>query len=384
MLELVGAVQLPVRDLAALRSRIPAGAPIGAIRPDGSFWVHDLVNHTYAAVPVELRLATAHADWLVEAGHASGDVAAAADLFEQQTLPEVLRLTGTTWRPGESGQPRMVIFNGRLSGAGGYMSVGDLQPRDVFPYSNEQPTVYINADGLRPGSSGYNLTLAHEFEHLVHAYVNPGQQGWLDEGLADLISRLVTGASSSAPRLFRSQPDVQLDAWSEQPWEAAAHYEASYLWARYLMEQGGGPEALPSLIGSGASGLETIDRYAHLIGRQDGAAGLVVDWLVANMSDPAAAGAGQFGYRGLNPGVAPTAVLSADEPYDGSVHQFAGAYLELPAEAGRLLVRAEPTVPLVPATEVRGAIYWSLRGDNVDTRLTRRFDLSGVSSATRI
>ena len=39
---------------------------------------------------------------------------------------------------------------------------------------------------------------------------------------------------------FRAISDVQLTAWSEKPWEARAHYEASYLWARYLTERGGG------------------------------------------------------------------------------------------------------------------------------------------------
>ena len=141
------------------------------------------------------------------------------------------------------------------------MSAGDVLSRSVFPYSNERLIVYLSLDTARPGSSAFNGTLAHEMEHLAHFVVNPRQVGWLDEGLAELASNLIMAMPPPSLARFRAISDVQLTAWSEKPWEARAHYEASYLWARYLTERGGGTDTLADLVHAGGQGLATVDRF---------------------------------------------------------------------------------------------------------------------------
>jgi hypothetical protein len=384
-LEVIRSTAPPVRDLADLRRRVPNEAPTGRdVVPDGYFWVHDIVQHTYNLVAADLVHASQHADWYVERGREPNDVRSAAEYFEVRTFPLVTRYTGVTWTPGADGQPKLAIYLGRVPGVAGYMSSGDLYPRWAFPHSNQRPIVYLSLDSLRPGTGGFNGTLAHELEHLAHSIVNPGQQGWLDEGLAELVAKVVTENSGSAASGFRGQPDVQLNAWSEKPWEARAHYEASYLWARYLMERGGGPDALADLARAGGQGLETVERYARARGIAGGGEGLFRDWLVANLLDDTALADGRYGYGGLDQRSATVGLLRVgDQPIEGQVHQFAADYLEVDGAAPvDLVFEGTPSVALIPAAEARGTIFWSLRGDNVDTKLTRRFDLSGVQQAT--
>ncbi|MFN7210995.1 MAG: hypothetical protein ACK4P1_11505, partial [Aggregatilineales bacterium] len=64
--------------------------------------------------------------------------------------------------------------------------------------------------------------------------------------------------------------------------------------------------------------------------------------------------------------------------------QFGTYYLRLPATgAYRLSVQSEPTVRVIPTAAHSGAyLWWSNRGDDSHTRLTRAFDLRGVQRAT--
>jgi hypothetical protein len=385
-LALIQATRPPTRDLADLRARFisPARGLAASAASAEALWVNDIVNHSYRAVLVDLAYRSPHADWFVERGRGAGDLTSAVDFFEARTFPRVTELTGVQWPLGGDGQPRLAIFNGTTPGVAGYMSAGDFQPRAVFPYSNEQPIVYLSLDSLRPGTSGYNATLAHELEHLAHYTVNPTQEGWLDEGLAELVSNLVMEAPPPALSSFRAHPDTQLTAWSEKPWEARAHYEAAYLWARYLMERGGGPSALPDLIGAGGQGLVTADRYARRRGLAGGVDGLFRDWLIANLVDDAPQADGRYGYQGLDQRSAVVGTLRLDGIVaDDQVHQFAADAYELaPAAPAALEVEVATTVPLIAADDVRGSLFWSLRGDNLDTRLTRHVDLGGLSQAT--
>jgi hypothetical protein len=380
-------VRQPERNDVAIRARILSPSPVGLTAPEPAepfLWVHDVTRRTYEAVPVNLVRVSKHADWYVEKGRDPGDLDAAVEFLETRGLPGVTRLTGATWSPGAPGQPRLAIFHGRVAGVAGYMSAYDALPRTVFPYSNERPTVYLGYDARRIGGPDYNNTLTHELEHLAHFSLNPHQEGWLDEGLAELVSNLVVGASARSTSGFRARPDVQLNTWSQRPGEAGSHYQASYLWAAYLMERAGGPDALPDLLQAGGRGLETAARFARQRGLAEGAEPLFKDWLVANLvADPSRAG-GPYGYRALIDRVTTDVSLRpGDAPFQGEVHQFAGDYLNLEIDRPVWLrVELAPTVRLIDSNDTRGAFFWSGRGDSLDAHLTRSFDLTPTPTAT--
>src|SRR5439155_1544811 len=180
-----------------------------------------------------------------------------------------------------------------------------------------------------------------------------------DEGLAELVSNLVMDAGAPSLSTFRARSDTQLTAWSEKPWEARAHYEASYLWSRYLMERGGGPAALPDLVHAGGQGLVTVDRFARARGLEGGVERLFRDWLVANLVGDPAPGDGRYGYQGLDQRSALAGHLGpGDDTLEGQVHQFAANYYELSVDRPtELRIEAAPTVPLIAADDVHGAIF---------------------------
>lgn len=381
-LEELWSLEPPARDLADLRRRIPAPSSATApSAPSGVLWINDVGRGTYHTVQVELRAQTEHADWYVEQGREVRGLQRAEESFETTIWPRVWGLVGASWIPGAGGQPRIGIFYGRVPGVAGYMSSGDAYPRWAFPYSNERLFVYLNVDSARADSSSYQAALAHELEHVAHFTVNPVQEGWLDEGLAELVSEVVTGASPSV-RDFMANPDVQLNAWGPTPSEARAHYDAAYLWVRYLLERAGGVDRMPELVGAGGQGFTTVERFLERRGLGD-LRDLFEDWIVANLLDDPTAGGGRYGYRDLGAKAAVTGRLALGDHVDGRVHQFAADYYELGlAGPARLAIDVEPTVPLISSVDAHGGMFISVRGDNLDTRLTRRFDLSDTERAT--
>jgi hypothetical protein len=90
---------------------------------------------------------------------------------------------------------------------------------------NDQPTLY---EGV----------IAHELEHLLHNYSDPGELSWVDEGLADFAVFLngydVGGSHLSNHQVFYAE--TSLTRWGG----SLANYGAAYTFMQYLWEQAGG------------------------------------------------------------------------------------------------------------------------------------------------
>jgi hypothetical protein len=91
--------------------------------------------------------------------------------------------------------------------------------------SNDQPTLY---EGV----------IAHELEHLLHNYSDPGELSWVDEGLADFAVFLngydVGGSHLTYHQVFYA--DTSLTRWAG----GLQNYGAAYTFFQYLWEQAGG------------------------------------------------------------------------------------------------------------------------------------------------
>ncbi|WP_307038782.1 hypothetical protein [Agromyces ramosus] len=91
--------------------------------------------------------------------------------------------------------------------------------------ANDQPTLY---EGV----------IAHELEHLLHNYSDPGELSWVDEGLADFAVFLngydVGGSHLSNHQVFYAE--TSLTRWGG----SLANYGAAYTFFQYLWEQAGG------------------------------------------------------------------------------------------------------------------------------------------------
>jgi hypothetical protein len=91
---------------------------------------------------------------------------------------------------------------------------------------------------------------------------------------------------------------------------------------------------------------------------------------------------GRYAYADGSVKAAVTGVAARAVPFLGSIPQYAANFIDLPAGAGTATFSADASVPLLPASMDAGGMWWSNRGDNMNTRLTRQLDLSGVADAT--
>ena len=75
----------------------------------------------------------------------------------------------------------------------------------------------------------------------------------MDEGASELAMRVAGYEGAQAPLAFAAHPDVQLNAWSSQPADLLRHYQAAYLFLRYVAERAGGWDALPNVLATCAA-----------------------------------------------------------------------------------------------------------------------------------
>src|SRR6185312_3474534 len=95
----------------------------------------------------------------------------------------------------------------------------------------------------------------------------------------------------------------------------------------------------------------------------------------------ASVGDGRYSYANANFHAATTGTAARGTPFLGSVPQYAANYIDLASGAGTVTFQGDATAPLIDAP-LDGGAWWSNRGDSMDSKLTRRLDLSGVTQAT--
>src|SRR5205814_4415217 len=126
-------------------------------------------------------------------------------------------------------------------------------------------------------------TLTHEFQHMVHFARCPGQESWVDEGASELAMRVAGYEGGTEPLAFASHPDVQLNAWSTQQADLLRHYQASYLFLRYVAERAGGWGALPDMLQTCARGEQLFSAFLARDPISPDLDSLFSDWTVANL-----------------------------------------------------------------------------------------------------
>ena len=389
-------VGLPHRDLADLASRLLyGGTPIPQAVSESprewtvgdvdTFWIANTDTHKHVQIRAVLRVQTDHVQMWVEEG-ASVDLDGlrrSAERFEQQTYPTNRRLFGSEWTPGVDGDPRLVILHARkLGGVGGYFSAADEYSRLANPFSNEREMFYINLDYRTPGTEGYDSTLAHEFQHMIHWHQDRNEDAWVNEGLSMLAQHLNNLPVGNLHEVYLRQPDLQLTTWGDE--NNGPHYGASYLLMAYFLERYG-EQALRLLVEADGDGVEGFDQVLPKVGGADFEA-FFADWVMANLLDNPRLSDGRYGYALLQ---LPTPQVervrgTPFQPYAGTVSQYSVDYLELPREGlGLLRFEGDETARLVPTSPHSGRFaWWSNRGDDVNPRLTRAFDLSVLGQAT--
>jgi hypothetical protein len=114
---------------------------------------------------------------------------------------------------------------------------------DAFDWANrvgEDPSAQPWSDGNTANDRPelYEGVIAHELEHLLMNYSDPGELSWVDEGLADMAAFLngydMTGSHLTYQQVFHRE--TSLTRWGG----GLENYGASFSYFLYLWEQAGG------------------------------------------------------------------------------------------------------------------------------------------------
>ena len=112
---------------------------------------------------------------------------------------------------------------------------------DAFDWANRvgpDDSEWRDDDPANDQATLYEGVIAHELEHLLHNYSDPGELSWVDEGLADFAAFL-NGYDAGGSHLTYHQvfhADTSLTRWAG----GLQNYGASYTFFQYLWEQAGG------------------------------------------------------------------------------------------------------------------------------------------------
>jgi immune inhibitor A len=351
------------------------------------FWVGNTDTSEQYQITATLRAMTPHLYMWVEDGHPmdQAELERSAQRFEESTYPTNRALFGSEWTPGVDNDVRLTILNTHRLGrsVAGYYSSADEFSRLVNPFSNEREMFYINLDVLRPGTRGYDSTLAHEFQHMIHWAKDRNEDTWVSEGFSTLAEYLNDYGPGTYSESYLRASDTQLTAWALTDQPTLPHYGASFLFSLYFWEHFG-EDGVRRVVAEQADGTAGFD--ALLASQQLSFDDVFADWIVANYLDNAEVGEGRYGYEGLN---LPSPQCSEEHStyptqQRSTVHQYGADYILLEGEGDlRVVFQGAPEVRVVPNRPHSGRYqWWSNYGDESDMTLTRAFDLSGLDKAT--
>jgi hypothetical protein len=395
--------QLKLRPPKPIAHVVRTTSPNYPLGHRDNFWVLGEDQLRYFVLHATIRAETPHLYIYVQNGLKVSQAAltAAATHFERSTYPTDRSFFGSEWLPGVDGDPHITCLLGNLksSGAAGFYSAEDEYPPLVYPYSNAREMFYINTNSL-PGSGEFDVTLAHEFQHMIHWHVHSRDNAWLNEGMS-MVAQRINGYPNSVQGeadTFLGTPSTQLNTWSDG--DNTAHYGGAYLFLIYLYDRFGRTILHDMVADHAYTDFQLVSDVLHKLRIKETADQVFADWIVANAIDNGHVAGGKYAYRDLTstvlptdvslPGVTPTATPSANAnplmplPHTGALPPYATDYYAFPSiqklKPFRLQFNAATTVPLV-STPMSAPFWWSNRGDLMDTRLVRSVDLSHVHSA---
>ena len=291
-----------------------------------TFWASDFQDGTFYSLTATCARVGTHAYIYVEDGQdVDGSVLdRIRDEFDSTIYPKDTSVFGSEPRPGVDGDERVYLllldirdgWNGTtVTGyiAGYFHSLNEYPNADLPAderYSNEKEMIYIDLNPAQAGSEASLGTVAHEFQHMIHWWMDSGhdEETWVNEGCSDLAqyvcgygyprSHLVTGSPSSPG--FLEKPDHQLTltgpAWSSPTNKVLASYGASFMWTLYLWEHYGGDDTIRRLVGEQANGIQGVNDALAAVGTGDRFEQVFRRWAAANYLDD---GEGALGYRSI-------------------------------------------------------------------------------------
>jgi hypothetical protein len=405
MLERLSTSIVPISDPISLAERLSgetgipkvlaesaAPIPLGTVQ---TFWASNVDTVENFQVEAELVYATPHVYFWVEQGvrYDFDELQALVDEFEEVSYPTVRAFFGSEWSPGVDGDPHlyMLLANGLGNSIAGYYSSSDQYSPLAHEYSNGHEMFYLMASNIDLGSDFTAGVLAHEFQHMVHWYLDRNEETWMNEGFSELAAHLSGFDVGGMDFEFALDPDQTLTQWPSGPGQAGGHYGQAFLLLTYFLDRFGA-EATQALVANPANGFDSIDQTLTDLGIVDETGGepleadhVFLDWALALLLQDATVGDGRFAYTSYHlapqPAYAETVGECPVSDQRRSVSQYGVDYLRITCPGRhRLAVEGTSLVPILPVGPHSGDFaFWSNRGDESDMTLSRAFDLTSVS-----
>ena len=394
--------QVPINDLVELAARLGGKPDVPRVLATSADPIPLGTQQTFNAsntdtdenftLTASLRYATPHVYFWVENGVqvADEEIQALVDRFENKSYPTDREFFGSEWTPGVDGDPHLYILYATGLGssvAGYYSSVDEYSPL-AHPFSNGHEMFYINADNTGLAEEFTSGVLAHEFQHMIHWYLDSNEESWLNEGASELAAFLNGFDLGGFDQSYAANTDVQFNFWPDMHEEdTSPHYGVGFLFLDYYLNRFGA-EATKTLVRAEANGLESIDQALAALGVVDDgtsramkAEDLFAEFATAlYLNDPAVAD-GRYAFTNYPEAPMPRlAEVISDCPtgvQNRDVAQFGIDYIQIRCSGEyRLRFAGASTVSALPVDPANGDYaVWSNRGDESDMSLTRAFDL---------
>ncbi len=392
---------LPERDQRLLAMRLKnSGQEIPKTIPDAglgfqlgdtdSFWVTDNQKTPPEQFQVEatLKYVTDHSYWWVENEFNVNDEALkrSAERFETETYPTNRAFFGSEWSPGVDNDVRVHIFMGNVPGVAGYFSASNSYSKLAEPYSNEREMFFINLRAMSPGTDYFDGVLSHEFQHMIHWNQDRNEDTWINEGLSELATFINGYGVSNFVGAFSHAPDTQLTSWADNTGGSSlANYGGSFLFMAYFLQRFG-EEVMQAVVANPNNGVAGFDIALVEQGYDERFNDVFADFLIANYLHNSTVNNGLWNYNNLSISPVNTTERYSIYPVEQqtTVYQYGGDYIELTGN-GNLTIEftGSTRVNVVDNRAHSGNYQWySHRGDESNTQLTRAFDLSNVDTAT--
>lgn len=388
---------LPERDMVALVSDLqgkaisPLAAATAAFQTgdSDSFWYKDTDTGENIQTQAELLYQSDQLNLWFQTGinPRPDDVTKAARRIEDEILPTNRAFFGAEWQPGVDGDNRLNILHLKDLGNIGvaYFWSGDELPTAVNPTSNEREMLYVSLKDSKLGSENYYKAIAHESQHLIQWHLDKNEDGWLNEGMAELAAH-VNGFFIDRVDDYVFHTDTQLTTLSHDPKEIAAHYANSFYFAAYLHDRFG-EEATRALVQHAAGGPQGITAVLRELGSGLTFDDVYADWLVASILHSFGRGDGIYAYETIELSQFNPRKFSENpipQTHTETVHQYGADYFNLSTpDPVTVVFTGTQQVPLVDAAPPSGEYFYaSLPADESALSLTRAFDLSGLDQAT--
>jgi len=238
--------------------------------------------------------------------------------FDYTIWPTMADTFGTPLPRGDEGQKVWILIHNIRDAAwngvdadtyiAGYFSSSEdtfaeknMMHIDTYDWANR-----TRADSARPFL--YEGVFAHEYQHLLHFDMDPAEESWVDEGMADLAMYLCGFAEDNSHVVYYLvyHPYTALTFFGG----GLENYGACYLFQLYMYEKYGGADFTKALFEAADDEGEKLHGIPGVQATLDDYAGLAFDtvfdrWTIANYVDDPTPGS-WYGYDNLEIGTADT------------------------------------------------------------------------------